>query len=153
PKFQKGKGERPRPTMPMWARPTFDDRGEPVWGEGLRDYGEVDGPIDRSHAMACHSGVFDLGALARGTLRGCPLGPLWFAEHVSPWPIDAEAVGAAFDEEACARGDEGLELYGKACPNWIRFIESAYEGDVGVDSTVLRLQEYFGSMLTIWPQS
>lgn len=153
PTFRKSKGERPRPSMPMWAMPTFDERGEPLWASGLRDYGESAGPIDRAHAMACHSGVFDLADLVRGRLRRCELSPLWFAEHVSPWTIDTDAVEDVLDEDACAQGVEGLELYRKACPNWIRFIESAYEGEVGVDSTVLRLQEYFGSMLTIWPQS
>lgn len=94
-----------------------DDQEQPTWlGKG--------GPEQHRDWVAMENGILDLAALIAGeadVLR--PHSPFWFSPTALSYPYDPEA----------------------ACPEWKRFLEDVFDGDV---ERIDLLAEWFGYCLT-----
>lgn len=137
--------------LPAWAPPTFDRKGEAVWGRAAHEYDDRHGGIDPRSAIATKSGILDADAFAQGELRVQPLTPCWLSTGTLPHELPYEEIRAAIDDSAADAGIEGDELFAQLCPTWLAFlrdITSPYAEDEDDDKWIMGLQEWFGYLLT-----
>jgi hypothetical protein len=138
----------------FWLRPTFDERGEALWGYRPWERVAPAGPggVAAEDVIPTRGGLLDVAALKRGELRVLPHSPLFYAEGVIPYEVPVAGVRSALAGEAAGDGGAAWDaLEDELCPGWMGFLFRAFNGErdpEGARENMRQLQVHAAYWLT-----